>query len=627
MVFKYFNASEAAEIGVSLADQFASDVNSVHSEKRSPKAPGSRFQEILARADRDVRPLQLNFYKKAKFANSFKWRLLEKGVESTVADEVTQSLILHLAQHSQDSKSDRGEDATPSPQADSNRLNLLLARAGKAQAAGNNTEAAALYHEFVALVPRHPDALNNLGVALFNLGRYEEAERCYRQAIEIKPDFPGALCNLADVLQGNPLEAEEQLRRALRLNPKHVDARIKLGLSLASTGREHEARACFKKALKIAPGQSDALLGLGRITLTEGRFDEAEALVRRALKSKPKSPGAWAALQGMRKMTSADSDWLKAAREIADSGISLWEESELRFAIGKYYDDVGNYDQAFESVRRANELMKSISPKYDRQAHGAFADDIIRGHNQQALAGSRESGSASIKPIFVVGMPRSGTSLTEQIIASHRDAKGAGETNFWLEAAQAHQTEFRRGILSESVRKGLADDYLRFLERRCPDASRVVDKTPINSDYLGLIHSVFPNARIIRMRRDPIDTGVSIYFQHFSTAMTFSMDLTDIADFSKVHHRLMNHWKVALPQGSILEVPYEELVSNQETWTRKILGFLELEWDPRCLSFYETDRLVSTASAWQVRQKMYNLSVERWRNYEKHLGPLKRLRD
>jgi len=142
-----------------------------------------------------------------------------------------------------------------------------------------------------------------------------------------------------------------------------------------------------------------------------------------------------------------------------------------------------------------------------------------------------------------------------------------------------------------------------------------------------LIHSVFPNARIIRMRRDPIDTGLSIYFQHFSTAMTFSMDLADIADFYKVHQRLMHHWKVTLPQGSILEVPYEELVSDQETWTRKILSFLELEWDPRCLSFHETNRLVSTASAWQVRQKMYSQSVERWRSYEKYLGPLKRLGD
>ena len=171
-----------------------------------------------------------------------------------------------------------------------------------------------------------------------------------------------------------------------------------------------------------------------------------------------------------------------------------------------------NYDLAFQNYRRGNELLKSVAQKYDRNAHRAFADDMIRGHSQQALAAFGEGGSASIKPIFVVGMPRSGTSLAEQIIASHPAAKGAGESDFWLDAARLHQTELRQGIVGEPTRKKLAEEYLRFLGRRCPDASRVVDKTLINSDYLGLIHSVFPNARIIRMRRDPIDTCLSVLF-------------------------------------------------------------------------------------------------------------------
>jgi tetratricopeptide (TPR) repeat protein len=627
MVFKYFNASEAAEIGASLADQFASGVNSVRAGKKSPPPPGSKIEEILARADRDVRPLQLNFYKKAKFANSFKWRLLEKGVEPSVADEVTQSLILHLAQNSQDPGSARGGDATSSSRADSAKLSDLVARAGNAQAEGKYEEAITLYREFIAIVPRQADALNNLGVALFSLARYQEAEQCYRQALEINPEFAGAYCNLADLLQANPKEAEECLRRALRINPKYLEARVNLGVSLANSGREHEAKACFKKALKIAPNSAEALLGLGRIARAEGHFAEAEKLIGRALKSKPKLPGALAALHGTRKMTLADIDWLTTTEETAGSGISLWEESELRFAIGKYHDDVGNYDLAFQSYRRGNELLKSVAQKYDRNAHSAFADDIIRGHSQQALAAFGEGGSASIKPIFVVGMPRSGTSLAEQIIASHPAAKGAGELDFWLDAARLHQGELRHGIIGEKTRKALAEEYLRFLARRCPDAPRVVDKTPINSDYLGLIHSVFPNARIIRMRRDPIDTGLSIYFQRFSTAMRFSMDLSDIADYYRVHQRLMSHWATALPAGTILEVPYEQLVTDQEAWTRKILDFLELEWDVRCLSFHETQRSVSTASAWQVRQKIYTQSVRRWRNYEKFIGPLKGLKD
>jgi hypothetical protein len=224
-------------------------------------------------------------------------------------------------------------------------------------------------------------------------------------------------------------------------------------------------------------------------------------------------------------------------------------------------------------------------------------------------------------------MPRSGTSLTEQIIASHPAAGGVGEPDFWLEAAQAHHDAIRQAMLGLPARRKLAQDYLHLIERRCPDALRIVDKTPANSDLVGVIHTVFPNARIIRMRRNPIDTCLSCYFQNFSTGMTFTMDLADLADYYRTHQRLMDHWCRALPPGTILEVPYEELVADQETWTRKILEFIGLEWDERCLAFHETKRSVVTASAWQVRQKIYRQSVERWRNYEKFIGPLKGLRD
>lgn len=625
MVLGYFDSSAAAKAGIALADQFASKTDP---EKKSDNPTRGQIQAILDRADRDVRPLSLNFYKKAKFANSFKWRLLENGVARDVADEVTQSLVVHLAQQASSATNTRaGLSATTDAQPGSTKLSELLSKAAKSYAAGDYAEAVALYKEVIALVPRNADALNNLGVALFSLARYQEAEHCYRQALEINPEMAGAYCNLADLLQANPKEAEECLRRALRINPKYLQARINLGVSLANSGRDHEAKACFKKALKIAPNSPEALLGLGQVARGEGHFAEAETLIRRALKSKPKLPGALAALLGIRKMTSADVGWLTEADQIAGSGVSLWEESELRFAIGKYHDDVGKFDLAFQNYQRGNELLKSVAPKYDRAGYSAFADDMIRGHSREALSTFGAGGSTSSKPIFIVGMLRSGTSLTEQIIASHPAAKGAGEPEFWRDAAHKHQVELRQGVLSQGIRRTLAEEYLRFLARRYPDASRVIDKTPVNSDYLGLIHSALPNARIIWMQRDPIDTALSIYFQRFSTAMQFSMDLSDIANYYRVHQRLMNHWRTSLPVGTILEVPYEQLVSDQEGWTRKILDFLELEWDARCLSFHETQRAVNTASAWQVRQKIYTESVQRWRNYERFIGPLKGLRD
>ena len=183
-----------------------------------------------------------------------------------------------------------------------------------------------------------------------------------------------------------------------------------------------------------------------------------------------------------------------------------------------------------------------------------------------------------------------------------------------------------RFSIDEPAKKVVAETYLRTLERVSGTALRVVDKAPANSDHLGIIHSIFPNARVIYMQRDPIDTCLSCYFQNFSLAQNFSLDLSDLAHYYQEHHRLINHWRTALPQGSILDVPYEELVADQEAWTRKILNFIELEWDARCLDFQATERPIVTASFWQARQKIFKTSAQRWRNYEKFVGPLLRLK-
>jgi hypothetical protein len=224
-------------------------------------------------------------------------------------------------------------------------------------------------------------------------------------------------------------------------------------------------------------------------------------------------------------------------------------------------------------------------------------------------------------------MPRSGTSLVEQIAASHPSVGGAGELPFWTDALQEHESVLLQEPPGELLKNKLAESYLRALAGHSVDAQRIVDKTPVNSDYLGLIYSVFPNARIIYVRRDPIDTCLSCYFQQFSPALNFAMDMSDLAHYYGQHQRLMAHWRAVLPQGTILDVPYADLVSDQEAWTRKILDFLGLEWDERCLDFHKTKRAVVTASAWQVRQKIYKDSVERWRHYKKFISPLLGLRD
>jgi Flp pilus assembly protein TadD len=626
-MLKWFKAREAADVGVALADEFASaGAPQVPMRNAKSEQTGrlSALQELLQRADRDVRTLELNFYQRARFANAFKWRLIENGVKREVADDVTQSLIVHLSQGPTGVAADRRSGTQGSRPDESTKNNGLPARAKKAFEEGNYAHAAELFDELVSLDPGNADALNALGVALYNLGRYQEAEQRYREAIDVNPEYANALVNLAALQQADPKVAEPLLRRVLKINPKYPGARSMLGIMLLSAGDDHGAKAALRKAQKVSPNDPIALLGLAQIARVEGRFDDAQSLLKRTLEISPKMPTAWAALNSTRRMTTADSDWFATAQEIVDSGIPLWDETQLRFAMGKYCDDIKDYERAFENYRRGNELLKTVAGRYDRQADSSFADDMIGVYTRETMA-LTEGGSASAKPVFVLGMPRSGTSLTEQIIASHPAAGGVGELDFWLQAARAHQG-LRRQVLDLPARKKVAEDYLRLIERRCPNALRIVDKTPANSDLVGFIHTVFPNARIIRMRRDPIDTCLSCYFQNFSTGMTFTMDLSDLADYYRAHQRLMNYWCNELPSGTILEVPYEELVSDQEAWTRKILDFIGLEWDERCLAFHETKRSVVTASAWQVRQKVYRQSVERWRNYEKFVGPLKGLK-
>jgi tetratricopeptide (TPR) repeat protein len=626
MILAWLNGREAAEIGAALADEFAPKTESaVAKDSRQGGGSGS-MDLLLRRADSEVRPLQLNFYKKAKFANAFKWRLIENGVERETADGVTQSLVLHLSQNQIPALNENLADA-PASRPDRAKAEHLFHRANKFFEQGAHAEATALYEEAVELDSSFAEALNNLGSALSYLGRYEESERCFRQAIAIKPNFSDPHANLGVLLrqQSYLSDSEASLRRALKLKPTDHGARMNLGLTLVFLGRLRDARACFAKVLKTTPRNDFALFGMGQIAMAEGQFEEAETTFRRIIEVNPKMTNAWAALPLARKMTKADGEWLKGAEEVATTKIHPLEEANLRFAMGKYCDDVNDFASAFKNFKRGNELLKTAAEDYDRNERSKFIDQLIRIYSREAISNIGSAGSSSAKPVFVVGMPRSGTSLAEQIIASHPAAHGAGELSFWGSPI-LKEAGITQGVLIETERSKAAEAYLRILESASGNASRVVDKAPVNSDFLGLIYTVFPNARVIYMQRDPIDTCLSCYFQQFLTGINFTFDLSDLADYYRGHQRIMAHWRAVLPPGFILDVPYEELVADQEAWSRKMLNFIGLEWDARVLEFHTNKRQVTTASAWQVRQKLYKSSVARWHNYEKFIGPLKTLK-
>ncbi len=635
MLVKWLDAREATATGAALAEDFFLQSASKLPRAQAGQAAGAAqlqkfLQRFLQRVDQAARPLNLNFFKRAKLANSFKWRLLEKGVEQELVDELTQALVVRLSMD----KSAAGHDGVASAASSERRPRRREVAALLAEAEGHVAReaypvAAQSYEQALRADPRNAAARVGLGGVFYKQGRLQEAEAEVRRALAIRPDYAEAHSNLGVVLQAHARyhEAEQSLRRALKLKPAFLDARLNLGSVLSLLGRYRDAQDSFERILRVEPRNPPALIGLARNWALQGRFTEAESLYKRALDIDPRRPRAWVGLVELRRMTRADEEWLRGAEACAASALAPLDEVNIRFAIGKYYDDVGDFELAFRSYRRANELLKAAARPYDPTARAHLVDDLIRVYSNEVLSRAHAHASDSQRPVLVIGMPRSGTSLVEQIIASNPQAHGAGELDFWARAVHKDQAALRADVLEGALAERLVEGYLRELGAQSPHGQRVVDKTPVNSDYLGLIHTLFPNARMIYVRRDAIDTCLSCYFQNFSLAMNFTNDLDDLADYYRQHHRLMAHWRRALPAGTLLEVPYEELVADQETWTRSILEFIGLPWDPRCLDFHQSERSVSTASYWQVRQQMYQSSVGRWRNYAKLIGPLRGLAD
>jgi tetratricopeptide (TPR) repeat protein len=469
------------------------------------------------------------------------------------------------------------------------------------------------------LLPEDAEGHCNLGNALRAAGRFDAAVASQRRALALRPDYPQAHNDLGSALLdlGHLDEAIASFRRAAAIKPDFALAHCNLGTALLLQNRPDEAESSCRRALELDPRLTTAIVQIAEVQAARGGFDEAEQSLRRAISIEPDMPEAWSALVRLRKMSVTDTEWLNQAHRIAAQPLSPRREVHLRYALGKYYDDVGDYTQAFEHYRRANEISNTNRPEHELDFLTRGIDRIIRVHTREWLKRTRADSNPSRRPVFIVGMPRSGTTLAEQILASHAEVYGAGELDFWSKAASAEPR-----LIAE-----LGEDYLTLLRGQSAGSQRVVDKMPGNFMYLGLIHAALPNARIIHMRRDPIDTCLSIYFQDFGRAHPYASDLNDLAAFFAEYARLMNHWRAILPEDVILDVPYEALVRDQEAWSRRMVDFIGLPWDRGCLEFHRTVRTVSTHSKWQARQKISASSVGRWRNYEKFVRPLLTLVD
>jgi tetratricopeptide (TPR) repeat protein len=504
-----------------------------------------------------------------------------------------------------------------------NNLGLSLATSGQPK------EAVASFRQALLLNPRDVEAQNNLGNVLRDLGERRDALAVYRRAIELDPQRAEGHCNLGNVQLefGRINDAAVSFRRAVALQPRYAPAHMSLAAALRLQHRTIDAEASCQAALAIDPNLVEALCLLGELHADRGQFAAAEEIFQRAVAINPDFAFAFFSIAKHRKMTRDDIAWLKGAEALIAKPLLLGHEICLRYALGKYFDDVGQYDDAFGHYRQANELTKRFGSQYDPAKLTARVDLIINTFDAAFLRQRRAETSPSELPVLIVGMPRSGTLLTEQILAVHPDVFGAGELNFWQTAFTAYEAAGAGSAVAADLIPGMARDYLDQLTERSGAAPRAVDKMPANFLYLGLIHAAFPRARIIHMQRHPIDTCLSIYFQNFIDMGQHANDLAALAHYYSEYVRSMNHWRAVLPATALLEISYEALIADQEGITRRMLEFIGVPWNAKCMDFHQEDRSIITASKWQVRQKIDAASTGRWKNYERFLGPLRRLTD
>jgi tetratricopeptide (TPR) repeat protein len=467
--------------------------------------------------------------------------------------------------------------------------------------------------------PHNLQALYGLARSDAALGDLNSAERGYRKVLALNDSWAEAHNSLGNVLrsQARVDEALAAYRRALAVNPNLAEVHGNFAIALRLDGQVSAAQESCRRALELDPGLIAALITWAETQADQGQFDAAEALYRQVLALAPESPEAWAGLGRLRRMTRADARWFEAVQRLAAKPLPPRQESLLRYAMGKYLDEVGDYVLAFENFGRANALDRMLHARYDAQAAHNRVTEIIRSGNAVAASMRSAAAESSARAVLIIGMPRSGTSLGEQILASHPQVFGAGELMYWSEAAAQGS--------GPNASRDFAADYLQKLGQGAGSALRVIDKMPANFLHLGLIHAALPRARIIHLQRDPVDTCLSIYFQHFEGFHSYANDLEDLAHYYREYWRLMTHWRASLPEKVMLEVPYAALVQDPEHWSRRMIEFIELPWDPRCLEFHRHQRTVLTASHWQVRQPITGLSLERWRHYQNFLGPLESL--
>jgi tetratricopeptide (TPR) repeat protein len=465
-------------------------------------------------------------------------------------------------------------------------------------------------------------ALFKRGLKLERDGHVDEAIEIYTAAATCDATASEANSRLGHLFlaRGRAGAAVDAFRSASTADPDNTKRRLDLVRAFLIEKNDDEAETQVRGALVADPGSADGYWLLGRILAEAGRFAEARSAFEQSVSLNPRQGGVYFDLTRSYTLSEADrpliAKMLAATRSLGETD----QRIRLHFALGKAFDDLKDYDPAMQHFAKANRLKKAMCG-FDREALVRRIDGVIETFTPAYLASHLESGDRSELPVMVLGMPRSGTTLVEQIISSHPDSVGAGELQFWRECERAFET-YPPGKRVQDFQRAAAKDCIATLRTISEGASRIIDKNQFNYLRIGLIHLVFPNCVIIHCRRNPIDTCLSIHSTYFRANPEFSTDQDDLVFYYMQYLRMMSHWRSALPAGRLIELDYEALVADPESTTRRLIAACGLPWDDACLRPERNDRVLRTASKWQARQPITQGSAGRWRRYEPWIGKL-----
>lgn len=549
----------------------------------------------------------------------------------------------------------------PESASTNNNLGNLLVKTSQ------NQDAISCYQKAISLEPNMVTAWNNLAIVFQNTGQLDDAIRCYKKAIALKPDYIDAYNNLGNGLEKKGLLDQAILvyQKAIALSPGNADLHNNLGITLKDVNRLDEAAESIKKAISLRPDFAEAYNNLGNILeklhqsnkaienykkaislqpeYTQahcnlgiefektGQMDKAVACFRKAISIKPDHIEAHRHLSKSIKHTHYDNDIAAMESLYKENKLSDSQRILLCFSLGKAFEDLKDFEKAFFFIKEANHLHRR-SYTYDISKDQNKFSSIKKIFNQKFFHKHEQLGHYDKTPIFILGMPRSGTTLVEQILSSHPSVFGAGELkdlslagkNLILSEDTQQQSKYLSGPIKDEFKK-IGVEYIKRIRNHSHTASFITDKMPHNFLHIGIIKIILPESKIIHCKRNPMDTCLSIFKNYFSekNSHKYAYDLEELGQYYRLYLDLMAHWQETLP-GFIHEIEYEQLISDQEKQTRKLLEFCHLTWDDTCMSFHQTKRKVSTASSVQVRQPIYNNSVLLWERYKNQLEPLRK---